>query len=47
MHHLGLYFVVCDITVQYLLSVKEDKEVGEKCGNNRFLEDFEVIGLPK
>jgi hypothetical protein len=47
MHHLGLCFISCNVTVRDLLSVVDDKEVGEKCGDKRFLEGFEVIGFPK
>jgi hypothetical protein len=45
MHHLGLNLV--GVTVQDLLLVVDDTEIGEKCGNNRFLEGFEVVGFPK
>jgi hypothetical protein len=38
MHLLGFYFVGPDIIVRDLLSIVDDKEVGEKCGKNRFLE---------
>ncbi len=46
-HHLGFYFISCDITLQDLLSVVDDKEVGQKCSNDRFIIGFEVGSISK
>ncbi len=47
MHHLGLHFIGYDVTVWDPLSVVDGKEVGEKCSNNRLLEDIEVVSFPE
>ncbi len=47
MYHLGLYCIGCNVTGRVLSPIADFEEVGDKCGNNRFLEGFEVVGFPK